>query len=163
MNILGIDPGYAIIGFGVINYKKNKFNTLSYGSITTPAGLTFQDRLSIIYDELNLVISKYKPSCIAIEKLYFYSNQKTVIAVAQARGVIMLSGAKNNLPIFEYTPLQIKQSVVGYGRASKSQVISMTTSILNLASAPKLDDTADALAVAVCHAHSSMSLYNLYN
>ena len=160
MNILGIDPGYAIVGFGAINYNKNKFYTLSYGSITTPASLKIQDRLSIIFDELNLIISKYQPDCIAVEKLYFSSNQKTVITVAQARGVILLAGAKNNLPIFEYTPLQIKQSVVGYGRATKSQVISMTTSILNLASAPKLDDTADALAVAICHAHSSLSLYN---
>ncbi|MBP0979223.1 MAG: crossover junction endodeoxyribonuclease RuvC, partial [Oscillospiraceae bacterium] len=161
MNILGIDPGYAIIGFGAINYTKNKFNTLGYGSITTPAGLMIQNRLSIIYDELNLIISKYKPDCLAIEKLYFSSNQKTVITVAQARGVILLVGARNNLPIFEYTPLQIKQSVVGYGRATKAQVISMTASILKLVSAPKLDDTADALAVAICHAHSSVSLYNI--
>lgn len=157
MKILGIDPGYAIVGFGVIDFCLNKFNILGYGAITTPANLDMNRRLLMIYNELQQVIQKYRPSCIAIEKLYFTSNQKTAIAVAQARGVILLACAQNNLEIFEYTPLQVKQSVVGYGRATKSQVINMTSSILGLKSAPKLDDTADALAIAICHAHSSSS------
>ena len=159
MNILGIDPGYAIVGFGVINYNGNLFKTLGYGCITTPVNLDMSKRLFIIYDELQQIILKYKPSCLAVEKLYFVSNQKTAISVAQARGIILLSGAKNNLPIFEYTPLQIKQSVTGYGRATKSQIIAMISSMLKLSFAPKLDDTADALAVAICHAHSCKSLF----
>lgn len=163
MIILGIDPGYAIIGFGVVCNYNNKLQTLGYGAITTASNLDMSIRLSIIYDELNQIILKYKPSCMAIEKLYFTSNQKTALAVAQARGVILLAGTKNNLNIFEYTPLQVKQSVVGYGKATKLQVISMTSSILNLKSSPKLDDTADALAIAICHAHSSKSLFTLYN
>ncbi len=158
MNILGIDPGYAIVGFGVVNFCSNKFLTLGYGSITTPVNLDMDKRLVVIYQELQQIILKYKPSCVAVEKLYFTSNQKTAIAVAQARGVILLVCAQNNLKIFEYTPLQVKKSVVGYGRASKSQVISMTSSILKLSSAPKLDDTADALALAVCHAHFQNSV-----
>lgn len=158
MNILGIDPGYAIIGFGVINYHLNKFHTIGYGSITTQSNLKMSQRLLTIYNDLQQIISKYKPSCMAIEKLYFTSNQKTAIYVAQARGIILLAGVKNNLDIFEYTPLQVKQSVVGYGKATKSQVIAMTTSILNLLSAPNLDDIADALAIAICHAHSFNSL-----
>lgn len=155
MIILGIDPGYAIVGFGVIKYNQNKFCALGYGAITTPAGISMESRLLTIHSELDQIINKYKPSCVAVEKLYFTSNQKTAIAVAQARGVILLSATQNALPIFEYTPLQIKQSVTGYGRAIKSQVIAMTKSILGLSSGPKLDDTADALAVAICHAHSS--------
>lgn len=158
MIILGIDPGYAIIGFGVIEHKNNKFTTLGFGAITTSANLPMDERLLIIHNEMQQIINKYHPSCISVEKLYFNSNHKTAIDVAQARGVILLSGSQNKLPIFEYTPLQIKQSVVGYGRAVKSQVIAMTMSILKLPFKPKLDDTADALAVAICHAHSSASL-----
>jgi len=154
MNILGIDPGYAIIGFGALAYNRSKFNVLGYGAITTQSNIAMSIRLEIIYDELNKVIKKYNPCCLSIETLYFTSNQKTAISVAQARGVIVLAGRKNNLEIFEYTPLQVKQAVVGYGKATKKQVISMTACILNLQSAVKLDDTADALAVAICHAHS---------
>lgn len=161
MRILGIDPGYAIVGFGSINFYLNKFSVLGYGAITTPANLNMNRRLLMIHNELQQVIQKYRPSCVAIEKLYFTSNQKTAIAVAQARGVILLTCTQNNLDIFEYTPLQVKQSVVGYGRASKSQVIAMTSSILKLKSTPKLDDTADALAIAICHAHSGNSILNL--
>jgi crossover junction endodeoxyribonuclease RuvC len=158
MIILGIDPGYAIVGFGVIHYDKSKFNTLGYGAITTNAKLPLERRLEIIYDELNFIIQKYQPSFMAVEKLYFTSNQKTAIAVAEARGIIVLAGVKNRLKLFEYTPLQVKQSVVGYGQATKTQVISMTQSILNLTDKPKLDDTADALAIAICHAHTYNSL-----
>ncbi len=162
MIILGIDPGYAIIGFGVISNCNGKIQTLGYGAVTTAPNLDMNTRLSIIYDELTQIILKYNPSCMSIEKLYFTTNQKTALAVAQARGVILLAGKKNNLDIFEYTPLQVKQAVVGYGKATKAQVISMTASILNLKSTPKLDDTADALAIAICHAHSSTSLFTLY-
>ena len=153
MVILGIDPGYAIVGFSVLNYEKHKFTTFAYGIISTSTEESFENRLKYIYQDMNTIISKYKPECMAIEKLYFYTNQKTVINVAQARGVINLSAAINDLPIFEYTPLQVKQAVVGYGQAEKMQVMDMTRRILNLSEIPKPDDAADALAIAICHAH----------
>jgi crossover junction endodeoxyribonuclease RuvC len=151
--ILGIDPGYAIVGFSVLKYEKHKFTTFAYGIISTSAEEAFENRLKYIYHDMNTIISKYKPECMAIEKLYFNTNQKTVINVAQARGVINLSAAINDLPIFEYTPLQVKQAVVGYGQAEKMQVMDMTRRILNLSEMPKPDDAADALAIAICHAH----------
>ncbi len=153
MVILGIDPGYAIVGFSVLNYEKHKFTTFAYGIISTSTEESFENRLKYIYQDMNTIISKYKPECMAIEKLYFNTNQKTVINVAQARGVINLSAAINDLPIFEYTPLQVKQAVVGYGQAEKMQVMDMTRRILNLSEIPKPDDAADALAIAICHAH----------
>ncbi len=158
MVILGIDPGYAIVGYGVIKYEANRFTVLDYGAVTTPAGMPFVERLEIIYDELNVIMSRFKPETMAIEKLFYNTNQKTVIDVAQARGVIVLAAKKNGLSMFEYTPLQVKQSVVGYGRAEKKQVQEMTRVILNLEKIPKPDDTADALAMAICHAHSSGSI-----
>lgn len=158
MIILGIDPGYAIVGYGVIKYESNRFTVLDYGAVTTPAGMPFVERLEIIYDELNVIMAKFKPEAMAIEKLFYNTNQKTVIDVAQARGVTVLAAKKNGLSMFEYTPLQVKQSVVGYGRAEKKQVQEMTRVILKLEKIPKPDDTADALAMAICHAHSSGSL-----
>lgn len=158
MIILGIDPGYAIVGYGVIEYLGNRFAVLNYGAVLTPAKTAFEDRLLQIYDELDILMRRYKPEALAIEKLFFNSNQKTVIDVSQARGVILLAARKNGIPIFEYTPLQVKQSVVGYGRADKNQVQEMTKMILHLDKIPKPDDTADALAMAICHAHSSGSL-----
>lgn len=158
MIILGIDPGYAIVGFGVIKYEANRFSVIDYGAITTPAGMPFVKRLDIIYKELNELFKKYKPEAMAIEKLFYNTNAKTVIDVAQARGVTVLAAYQNNAEIFEYTPLQVKQSVVGYGRAEKKQVQEMIRVILNLEKVPKPDDTADALAMAICHAHSSGSL-----
>lgn len=158
MIILGIDPGYAIVGYGVIKYEANRFSVLDYGAITTPAGMPFVDRLEIIYNDLNMIFQKYKPEAMAIEKLFYNTNAKTVIDVAQARGVTVLAAHQNKAEIFEYTPLQVKQSVVGYGRAEKKQVQEMTRVILNLEKVPKPDDTADALAMAICHAHSSGSL-----
>ena len=160
MIILGVDPGYAIVGLGVIDYTHGKFTTLGYGAITTQAHTPFTGRLKTIYDEMNVVIAKYRPEAIAIERLYFTSNQKTAIDVAQARGVIVLAATNAGVPVYEYTPLQVKQSVVGYGRAVKKQVQEMTRSILNLTAVPKPDDTADALAIAICHAHTSGSLLN---
>lgn len=158
MIILGIDPGYAIIGYGVLEYSNNHFKVLGYGAITTKAGTPFNKRLEIIYRELDLIMTRYKPDVMAIEKLFYNTNAKTVIDVAQARGVIVLTAQLHGLEIAEYTPLQVKQSVVGYGRAEKKQVQEMTRVILNLEKVPKPDDTADALAMAICHAHSSGSL-----
>ncbi len=160
MRILGIDPGYAIVGFGVLDYQNNKFSVVDYGAITTPAGMDFSRRLEIIYDETEVIIKRHKPEAMAIEKLFYNTNAKTVIDVGQARGVIMLAAQKNQLPAFEYTPLQVKQSVVGYGRAEKKQVQEMTRIMLHLDSIPKPDDTADALAMAICHAHTGSSLMN---
>lgn len=157
MVILGIDPGYAIVGYGLLDYKNNHFSIVTFGAITTQAGMPFNRRLEIIYDELTDLIERYNPSAMSIEKLFYNNNAKTVIDVSQARGVIMLSAQKHELPVFEYTPLQVKQSVVGYGMAEKKQVQEMTRRILNLEKVPKPDDTADALAMAICHAHTSGS------
>ena len=154
MIILGIDPGYAIVGVGVIEYSGNKFRTIDYYAITTEAHTPFDQRLKTIYDEVNAVIEKYNPDYMAIEELFFNDNAKTAIAVGQARGVIVLSAVNHNVEVFEYTPLQVKQAVVGYGRADKSQVQHMTKALLSLPQIPKPDDVADALAIAVCHAHS---------
>ena len=162
--ILGIDPGLAIVGWGVIEYKGNKFSTIAYGSIQTPSTMKTEDRLVEIFRSLNELIEKYRPDCMAVEELFWNTNQTTGIRVSEARGVILLCAARREIPIYEYTPLQVKQAVVGYGRAEKKQVISMVTMILKLEKPPKPDDTADALAIAVCHAHSGASrLANYYN
>lgn len=155
MTIIGIDPGYAIVGVGVVEYAGNKFRTLEYNAITTPAGMNTVDRLKKIYDEMSAYLDKYKPDAIAIEELFFNSNQKTAINVAQARGVLLVAAANKGVPISEYTPLQVKQSVTGYGRAEKSQIQQMVKMILGLNVIPKPDDAADALALAICHAHSN--------
>ena len=162
MIILGIDPGYAIIGWGVLEYKANKFSVIDYGAITTEAHTDFAIRLQEIYLGMNELFDKYHPEVMSMEKLFFNNNQKTVIDVAQARGVITLSAQMHGIPICEYTPLQVKQSVTGYGRAVKKQVQEMTRVILGLEKVPKPDDTADALAMAICHGHSSSSLLDLY-
>ncbi len=158
MIILGIDPGYAIVGYGVTVYDKTKFKLLDYGAITTNAGTLFEYRIKDVYDGINELINKYNPDAISIEQLFFTSNQKTAIMVAQARGVVLLAATNHGIPIYEYTPLQVKQSVVGYGRAEKKQVMEMTRIIMGLDKVPKPDDAADALAVAICHGHSSGSL-----
>ena len=158
MRILGIDPGYAIVGYGVLDYRSNHFGIVDFGAITTPAGMDFGRRLEIIYDEMQVLIEKTKPEAMAIEKLFYNTNAKTVIDVGQARGVLLLAAQKNHLPVYEYTPLQVKQRVVGYGRAEKKQVQEMTRLMLHLDKVPKPDDTADALAMAICHAHTSGSL-----
>ncbi len=162
MIILGIDPGYAIVGWGVIEYSGSRFRTLGYGSIQTPAGIPIIDRLEMIYSGMNEIIDRYKPDQMAIEELFFNTNATTAIVVAEARGIILLSARLNGVEIGEYTPLQVKQAVVGYGRAEKKQVITMVTSLLGLKEPPKPDDTADALAIAVCHAHSAGSLMARY-
>ena len=163
MVVLGIDPGYAIVGWGVIEYSHSRFKVLGYGAVTTEAQTPFPERLQIIYNDMCYLFTKYKPEVMSMEKLFYNSNQKTVIDVAQARGVITLAAQMNNKDIFEYTPLQVKQSVTGYGRAEKKQVMEMTRSILNLPEVPKPDDTADALAMAICHAHCSGSAIGKLN
>ncbi len=162
MRILGIDPGYATIGYGIVEYDNFRFKTIAYGAITTPAGKSFPDRLCDIFTDITTLIEKYKPDCLSIEKLYFNTNTTTAIDVAQARGVILLGARRNNINIFEYTPLQVKQSITGYGRAEKHQVMEMVKSLLHLNSVPKPDDTADALALAICHGHTSSSVFNKY-
>lgn len=157
MIILGIDPGYAIVGYGVVKYDNNKFTTLAYGAITTLASTPYLDRLGEIYEQLDAIIKLYKPDCMSVEKIFFTNNQKTGIDVAQARGVILLTAQQNGLEVAEYTPPQVKQGVVGYGRATKLQVMDMTKRILNLEKVPKPDDTADALALAICHGHAAPS------
>lgn len=157
MRILGIDPGYAIVGYGVIDYSNNKFSVLRYGAITTKAGLPFSERLNEIYNDISELIRLSKPHAMAIEKLFFNTNTTTAIEVAEARGVILLAAKQNGVPVFEYTPLQVKSAVTGYGKAEKRQVMEMTKSILGLEKVPKPDDTADALAIAVCHAHTGCS------
>lgn len=157
MIILGIDPGLAIVGYGVIDCTKGVFTTIAYGAITTPAHTKVEDRLSQIYDGMTALIEKYSPAEMAIEELFFTNNITTGISVAEARGVALLAAKKKGVSIYEYTPLQVKQSVVGYGKAEKKQVQMMVQTILKLEKMPKLDDTADALAIAICHAHTGGS------
>lgn len=158
MIILGIDPGYAIVGFGVISYNGSRFKVLEYGAITTDKNTPFPERLNEIYDGMNYLLDKYQPSAISIEKLYFNTNTTTAISVAQARGVCVLAGVKHGVEIAEYTPLQVKMAVTGYGRAEKHQIMEMTKTLLSLKEIPKPDDAADALAIAICHAHTSGSI-----
>ncbi|SCJ89343.1 Crossover junction endodeoxyribonuclease RuvC [Anaerotruncus sp. 2789STDY5834896] len=158
MKILGIDPGYAIVGYGVIDFTANRFTTLDYGAITTSAHTEFCSRLGQIYTDMQQLLDLHHPQAMAVEKLFFTNNKTTGIAVAQARGVILLAATQAGVPVYEYNPMQVKQAVVGYGKAVKSQVQEMTRSLLNLRAVPKPDDTADALAIAICHAHTAGSL-----
>lgn len=162
MRIIGIDPGYAIVGFGILEYNRAQFQVVDYGAVTTPADMDFNSRLLEIYNDLCYILDKFRPDFLAIERLYFTSNQKTAIDVAQARGIVLLAARQRNIEVFEYTPLQVKQSVTGYGKAVKKQVQEMTTRILKLPEIPKPDDTADALAIAICHAHSYNSQLSNY-
>jgi crossover junction endodeoxyribonuclease RuvC len=152
MRILGIDPGYAIIGWGVVDYERGRYFPCDFGAVTTKAGTPFGERLQQIFDGVTAVIRTHSPSVLAIEKLYFQNNQKTAIEVAEARGVILLAAQQAGIPVFEYTPLQVKSAVTGYGQAEKPQVMEMTRRLLRLKQVPKPDDTADALAIAICHA-----------
>ena len=161
MRVIGIDPGYALVGYGVVDYVGNRFRTIDYGVIETPADMPFPQRLERIWDELSVILARHKPDEMGIEKLFFARNTSTALDVAQARGVLQLCGTKHDVVISEYTPVQIKQAVVGYGQADKNQVQQMTKSILGLTAIPKPDDAADALAVAICHAHSAGSYLNL--
>ncbi len=161
MYILGIDPGLAIVGWGILDYDRGKFKPVDFGAIRTPAHTPIEGRLLSIYRQLCEIIEKYKPERLSVEELFFNTNQTTAIAVAEARGVILLCAKQHGLIINEYTPLQVKQAVVGYGRAEKKQVISMVTAMLGLSKPPKPDDTADALALAICDGHSGTSTLSL--
>lgn len=153
MRILGIDPGYAILGYGVIDVVGNRFKVVDYGAITTDTSMEMPERLKYIYHSLMEIIAETQPDEAAIEELFFNTNSKTAIKVGQARGVAVLACANSGLTIDEYTPLQIKQALTGYGRADKKQVQMMVKTILNLKEVPKPDDTADAVAAAICHGH----------
>lgn len=163
MKILGIDPGYARMGWGVVNMKGNSFSPVSYDSILTYPDMEMPERLQMLYQFLMQTIETYRPEAAAIEELFFNTNAKTAILVGQARGVAILACVNSGLPIYEYTPLQIKQALVGYGRAEKTQVQMMVKTILGLSTVPKPDDTADALAAAICHGHSAGSANRLRN
>lgn len=158
MRILGIDPGYAIVGWGVIDYENSRFRVVDYGSVQTKAGTDTVERLEKVYQGINTIIERYKPEHMAIEELFFNTNATTAIVVAEARGVTLLAARQHGLKIGEYTPLQVKQAVVGYGRAEKSQVMDMVKRICALPAPPRPDDAADAVALALCHARSSTSL-----
>lgn len=160
MIILGIDPGYAIVGYGILEKNNNNIKILDYGVITTSKDFSLPDRLLKIYDGINYLIDKYKPDCLAIEELFFNTNTTTAIAVAESRGVVLLACKLKIKNLYEYTPLQIKQALTGNGRAEKKQVQYMVKAILNLNSIPKPDDAADALAVAICHSQTSIALGN---
>ncbi len=154
IRILGIDPGYAIVGFGIVDYNGRIFTPVEYGAVLTEAHTPFTKRLNDIHTDIEFIFDKFRPDCLAIEKLFFTTNQKTAIDVAQSRGVTVLSAAKRGVPVYEYTPLQVKSAVVGYGKAEKQQVMEMTKNLLGLAYIPRPDDAADALAIAICHGHT---------
>lgn len=160
MRILGLDPGIATIGFGVVDSVGGKYSLVKCGVVTTPAHTSLASRLSTIYDDIGSLIEAFRPDAVSVEELFFNTNITTGIAVAHGRGVILLACEKAGVKIFEYTPLQVKQAVVGYGRAEKRQVMEMVKRLLSLPSAPRPDDAADAVALAICHARSSTSLLN---
>ena len=154
MRILGIDPGIAIVGYGVIDKEGNRYKTIAYDAVTTRAHTPLEQRLEKVYTGINEIIKMYKPDAMSLEELFFNNNAKTALTVGQARGVIILAAVQNNIPVYEYTPLQVKQALTGYGRASKSQIQQMMKSMLALTEIPKPDDVADAWAIAVCHGNS---------
>lgn len=160
MTILGIDPGIATIGFGVIQAQRGQNILVQYGVITTPAGLPLADRLLQISEDMDALIRQFQPDEMAVEELFFTKNITTGIAVAHGRGVILLSAQRLGLPIFEYTPMQVKQAVAGYGGAQKLQVMKMTQRLLKMKHLPRPDDAADALAIAICHSRAATSLLN---
>ena len=157
MIILGLDPGLAIVGWGVLESARRGFRVLGYGSVTAPANTGTEERLATIYSDMNELFMRFRPDAVSVEELFFSKNITTGIRVAEARGVLLLSAQQHCVPVFEYSPPQVKQAVVGYGNAEKRQVISMVTPLLSLKAPPKPDDTADALALAICHANSAAS------
>ena len=158
MRILGLDPGIATIGFGVVDSVGGKYSLVKCGVVTTPAHTSLASRLSTIYDDIGSLIEAFRPDAVSVEELFFNTNITTGIQVAQARGVILTACAERGLLPFEYTPSQVKQAVVGYGKAEKKQVMEMTRMILGLSKVPRPDDAADALAIAVCHANTAGSI-----
>ncbi len=157
MRVLGIDPGTAIVGYGIIDYEKGKFQIVDYGCIYTAKDLPMEDRLVKIHEELSALIEKYRPEEMAVEELFYFKNNKTVISVGQARGVIVLTGRLYGLQMHAYTPLQVKMGITGYGRAEKKQIQQMVQRFLGLKEIPKPDDAADALAIAINHIHTKTS------
>jgi crossover junction endodeoxyribonuclease RuvC len=155
MRILGIDPGYAILGYGIVDYAANKYALVSCGAVTTDKGTPMPERLSHIFDKLTWIIDDFKPDVAAVEELFFNSNQKTAIHVGEARGAAVVACAKAGIPVFEYTPLQIKQALTGYGRADKTQMQEVVRSVLGLKEIIRPDDAADAAAAAICHGNSA--------
>ena len=160
MVILGIDPGVATIGFGLIRAERGKNTLLQYGVITTPPGIPLSERLLQISRDMEQLLETFKPDEMAVEELFFTKNITTGLAVAHGRGVILLAAEKAGIPVFEYTPMQVKQGVVGYGKAEKKQVMLMTQRLLNMKDIPRPDDAADALAIAICHSRAATSLLN---
>ena len=158
MRILGIDPGYGITGFGLIEAQRGQLSLLRYGAITTPPGADFSARLEMIYDDMTELLRLSRPDAVSIEELFFGQNVTTGIGVAQSRGVILLAIRQAGVPVYPYKPMQVKQAVVGYGNATKHQVQDMTRRILHLEKIPRPDDAADAIAIAICHARSRTSL-----
>ena len=158
MRILGIDPGYGITGFGLVDAQRGQFQLLRCGAITTPAGMDFSARLEIIYEDMRKLLEVAKPDVVAIEELFFGQNVTTGIGVSQSRGVILLAIRQAGLEVYQYKPMQVKQAVVGYGNATKHQVQDMTKRLLRLQAMPKPDDAADAIAIALCHGRSATSL-----
>ncbi|WP_027363861.1 crossover junction endodeoxyribonuclease RuvC [Desulfotruncus alcoholivorax] len=158
MRILGVDPGLAITGYGIVDYRGNSFFPVTYGCLRSFTGELLYQRLKSLYDQLTNLLADYRPDCMAIEELFFNRNVRTAIAVGQARGVLLLAAAQAGIKVFEYTPLQVKQAVAGFGRAEKQQVQYMVKVIMNLPEVPRPDDVADALAVSICHANNHSSL-----
>ena len=162
MRVLGIDPGYAIVGWGVVEYISNRFAPIGYGAVITEKDTPFEQRLVEIYESVFDICKRYQPEALSIEKLYYQHNQTTVIGVAEARGVILLAAAQCGVPIYEYTPMQVKQAITGYGKAVKKQVQEMTRMLLSLPTVPKPDDTADALAMAITFCHTNGNQLNRF-
>lgn len=158
MRILGIDPGYATIGFGLIEAQRGQCRPLRYGAVTTPAGAAFPYRLQLLYEDMTQLLAQLAPEAVAIEELFFNTNITTGIQVAHGRGIILLACQQASVPIYEYSPSQVKQAVAGYGKATKHQVMDMTRRLLGLDQLPRPDDAADGLALAICHARSRTSL-----
>ena len=157
MVILGIDPGYATVGWGVIRFERGRFLPLDFGAVLTDAETPFSKRLLEIHTQLSTILVRHRPDAVSVEELFFNTNVTTAITVAHGRGVALLAAKKSGRPVYEYTPLQVKQAVTGYGRAEKAQVMEMVRMFLGLQKVPRPDDAADALAVAICHAHSARS------
>ena len=160
MRILGIDPGVATIGFGLVEAERANVRLLRYGVITTPAGLRLSARLHQISQDMCELLAQFKPDEMAVEELFFSKNITTGIAVAHGRGVLLLEAERAGVPAYEYTPMQVKQAVAGYGGADKRQVMLMTQRLLKMKEVPRPDDAADALAIAICHSRSATSLLN---
>ena len=158
MIVLGLDPGYAIVGYGAIETQRGKHRLLCYGAITTPAGMEMSRRLLEISRDMRTLLDQVRPDAVAVEELFFSNNITTGIAVAHGRGIILFTAQRSGIPLYEYTPMQVKMAVTGYGKAEKHQVMDMTRRLLKLKSVPKPDDAADALAIALCHARSATSL-----